>query len=132
VAGNQANILQNTASNEANALTGAAAAQAGGIVGAANARGASAQNILDLGGQIGGAAMKFFSDPRLKTNIVKTGTENGHNIYTWKWNDKASELGLFGLSAGVMADEINAINPEAITIKDGYMMVDYKAIGVKH
>ena len=53
---NQAGILQNTAGNQGNLLTGAAAAQAGGLVGAENARSAGLGNILDLAGQIGGAA----------------------------------------------------------------------------
>jgi hypothetical protein len=53
-AANQAGVLQNTAANQGNLLTGAAASQGAGLVGAANARGAGANNILNLGAQIGG------------------------------------------------------------------------------
>ena len=127
---NQANIIQNTAGNSGNLLTGAAAAQAGGLVGAENARSAGLGNILNLGSQIGGFA---FSDPALKENIKSIGTENGHNIYSWDWNSKALDLGLIGSSRGVMADEVKEKNPEAVvTFDDGFMRVDYDAIGVKH
>jgi hypothetical protein len=54
IAQSQAGVLQNTAANQGNLLTGAAASQAGGLVGAANARSAGANNILNLGAQIGG------------------------------------------------------------------------------
>ena len=157
---NRANILQNTAGNQGNLLTGAAAAQAGGLVGAENARSAGLGNILNLGSQIGGfafggpagvaaagtpggvaqSANQFApfnpltaSDPALKTNIKSIGTENGHNIYSWDWNSKANAIGLNGSDSGVMADEIKETNPEAVTtFDDGFMRVDYKAIGVKH
>jgi hypothetical protein len=151
--GNQANILQNTASNQGNLLTGAAAAQAAGIVGAANARGAGASNLFGAALSLGGAALAspagtfggavppppgpgiggapVASDPKLKANIVKVGTENGHNTYTWDWNDKANGIGLFGSSTGVMADEVKAKKPEAVTMNNGYMQVDYSMIGVK-
>ena len=73
------------------------------------------------------------SDPLIKTNIKRIGTENGFNTYSWDWNEKALELGLSGSSAGVMADEVKDIMPEAIKIHEsGYMMVNYDMIGVKH
>tara|TARA_R110000851_G_scaffold331616_1_gene506041 strand:- start:128 stop:817 length:690 start_codon:yes stop_codon:yes gene_type:complete len=56
-AANQGSILQNTAANVGNLKTGAAAAQAGGIIGAENARGAGYQNMINLAGQVAGAAM---------------------------------------------------------------------------
>ena len=74
----------------------------------------------------------MFSDPALKTDIVHTGAFNGHNIYSWNWNDKASELGLYGSSSGVMADEVQKSNPEAVTIDRGFMKVNYEMIGVNH
>jgi hypothetical protein len=126
---NQANILQGTAANQGNLLTGAAAAEAAGLVGAANAKSSGAANILNLGAQIGGA---IFSDPALKENITLTGVENGFNIYSWDWNDKAIELGLSGSNSGVMANEVLSKEPKAISIDRGYMKVNYGMIGVKH
>ncbi len=139
-----------TAGNQGNLRTGQAAAAAGGIVGAANARGQAAQNILNLaggvgssigsafggaagGGAIGGIASgigALFSDDRLKDNIKKTGEKNGFNMYKWDWNKAANELGLFGNDEGVLASEVEKINPNAISYDRGYRKVNYEMIGV--
>jgi hypothetical protein len=71
-----------------------------------------------------------FSDPRLKTNIVKKGKVNGHNWYGFTWNKEAEKLGLYGDSEGFLADEVEVIEPLAVTVKDGYKMVDYQMLGV--
>jgi len=47
-------IGQNVAGSQGNLLTGGAAAQAAGLVGGANARAQGAQNLLNLGAEIGG------------------------------------------------------------------------------
>jgi hypothetical protein len=128
--GDLINLGSSTAGNQGNLRTGQAAALAGGIVGGANAEAQGAQNLLNLGGALGGA---IFSDPRLKQNIKHTGIENGFNTYQWSWNEKANDIGLFGGSNGVMADEVKLINPAAIVNDEsGYMKVDYGMIGVKH
>ena len=160
---NRSNITQGAAVNEGNLLTGAAAAQGAGLVGAANARGAGAASMLKFGSQLVGNAVSAAagafgappvpalaaggsspmlaapfnpltaSDPALKTNIKSIGTENGFNVYSWDWNEKANDIGLFGNDSGVMADEVKAINPEAVTtFDDGFMRVNYNMIGVKH
>ena len=141
--GDLLNFGLTTAGNQGNLRTGQAAAQAGGIVGAANARGQSAQNIFDLAAPAanqaaslvasgGGAAglMSMFSDPKLKTNIKPVGIKNGFNTYTWTWNKAANAIGLQGLGAGVMADEVKQKMPSAIGTRDGYMIVNYDMIGV--
>ena len=70
------------------------------------------------------------SDMRLKENITHIGTQNGHNIYTWNWNDLASSLGVSDTETiGVMAQEIQKTNPEAVTEdENGYLMVNYKQL----
>jgi hypothetical protein len=72
----------------------------------------------------------MFSDRRLKKNIVKLGRVNGFNFYAFDWNILAKELGLTGATCGCMADEVYKENPEAVFIKDDFMMVNYSAIGV--
>lgn len=75
----------------------------------------------------------FFSDSSLKEDIKHVGKENGHNIYTWKWNKEANKLGLVGNSKGVIAQEVMKTNPEAVIMdKNGYYKVNYSAIGVSH
>ena len=123
----QGNIAIGQGTNIANTTTDIGAALAGGQVGAANARGQGASNILGAGAQLAG----LFSDPRLKENIKATGNKNGFNTYTWDWNEIALvKLGLAGSSEGVMADEVQAIMPDAVKYKDGFMHVNYSMIGV--
>ena len=101
--------------------------QAAGITGAAQAE----QDALGLGlntglgilGVLGQAGV--FSDIRLKKNIQPLKTVNGHNWYTWEWNEIAEKFGLFGEADGVLAHEVYAYLPEAIGTLDGYMVVDY-------
>lgn len=122
IAGMTSNIGQTLAQGQ----TAAAQAQAAG----------SQQNIGNLMGlgNLGIAAYGagLFSDRRLKKDIKQVGFENGHNVYKWTWNDKAKEFGLEGNGYGVIADEVEKINPEAVTIQDGYKKVKYEMIGVNH
>ena len=83
--------------------------------------------------QLATTALSFFSDPALKTNKKITGEQNGHTLWSWDWNELAGRaLGLFGSSHGVMADEVLSKKPEAVTYSQGYMMINYDMIGVKH
>ena len=139
-AGNQAGMAMANQANVGNLLGSAAAATAAGHVAAKNAKSAGAAGLLNvasgIAGGMSGAGMfapdelTMFSDPSLKDNIVKIGVDNGHNIYSWDWNDKAYNLGLAGSSSGVMADEVKAKNPEAITMDRGFMKVNYDMLGV--
>jgi hypothetical protein len=121
----------------ADGITNAANARATGVIGEANARGGKAQNILSLATEGPKAAQDalaslagIFSDPKLKANIVKTGKQNGFNIYTWDWNELANKLGLSGKAEGVMANEVKAVMPQAVRNDQGYMKVNYSMIGV--
>lgn len=63
------------------------------------------------------------SDRRLKKNIKWVGTVNGHDVYTWDWNDLAIERGVTDPTFGVIAQDV----PREFTIMvDGYLMVDYR------
>ncbi len=118
-----------TAGSQGNYLTGGAAAEAAGMVGAENARTQGTNNLLNLVG----SAATYFSDIRLKNNITSIGVENDFNKYSWTWNEKANELGLYGESFGVMAQEVAAAHPDAVILDDnGYFKVNYEKIGVSH
>ena len=69
----------------------------------------------------------MFSDERLKENIKPIGkSENGHNVYTWDWNDKAKEFGVNDPTTGVLAQEVMKYMPEAVSKHaNGYYMVNY-------
>ena len=84
-----------------------------------NAQNAGLYNLAGAGGM---AAATAFSDRRLKSNIERIGTHPlGIGIY---------EYDIFGgRQIGVMADEVEAVMPEAvIEHSSGYKMVNYGAL----
>ena len=83
-------------------------------------------NIMGLGSM--GVAM--FSDRRLKTNIKYKTMVRGWKWYTWDWNIVAQKMGLKGSCQGCMADEVYAERPDAVVMKDLFMMVLYGKLGV--
>lgn len=119
----------------ANANNAAATALSQGQVAAAQNRAQSSQNstnnMMGLAG-LGMQAYSTFSDRRLKSDIEYVGNENGIRKYRWSWNSLANALGLYGRSHGVMADEVEATHPDAVTVKDGYLFVNYGELGVTH
>lgn len=79
-----------------------------------------AQNIGTIG-SIGGFLL---SDRSTKENIIPAGTENGHNLYEFNY------IGDDKRYIGVMADEVEAVAPEAVKEIGGIKHVNYDAIGV--
>ena len=75
-------------------------------------------------------ALMFLSDKRLKDNITLIGqSKKGHNVYTWTWNKLAKKLNINSPTIGVLAQEVMATNPSAVTKHDsGYYMVNYGAL----
>lgn len=107
-----------------------------GITAGAQARATGSQqnisNLLGLGQLAIGGAMAF-SDIRLKDNVTYQGVENGYPVYTWYWNEEAYEKhGLKGKGFGVIADDVESINPEAVVIDGEFKKVRYDVIGVNH
>lgn len=90
-----------------------------------NAKAQHHSSMTGLAGSIFGAAL-FMSDERLKHNIKLIGKSNGHNIYTWTWNDIAKQLGVDTHEFGVIAQDVMKTNPEAV-FEDttGYLKVNY-------
>ena len=84
----------------------------------------------DLGGLLGGAASayKAFSDRRLKENIEEVGVDQRTALTLYQFN----YLGDDKRYQGVMADEVEMVYPDAVSRdEDGYMMVDYGALGIE-
>jgi hypothetical protein len=79
---------------------------------------------------LGGAGIMKYSDERLKTNIEKVGSlENGLNLYSYNYKD-GYDLPE-GKQIGVMAQEVEAIMPEAVVEMDnGFKAVNYAMLGV--
>jgi hypothetical protein len=83
------------------------------------------QKSMEIGESITGM---FGSDERLKENIVLAGVINNVNFYTWTWNAIANELGYYGTSFGVIAQEVRNVYPTVVGEKDGYLAVNYEEL----
>ena len=68
---------------------------------------------------------KFWSDSRLKENVVKVGTsKSGIDIYEYNYIWDSAKY------TGVIAQEILDTHPEAVEEQDGYYVVNYDKIDV--
>ena len=76
-----------------------------------------------MGSALGSFAGSKFSDSRLKENITPAGEKNGFNLYDFNYIGEPERY------RGVMAQEVAETMPEAVTINDGYLMVDYSMLG---
>jgi hypothetical protein len=89
-------------------------------------------------GAIGGAAMKYApamiaaSDIRMKENIEVVGhLPNGLAVYEFDYKPefKDTKYAGHGRFRGLMAHEVEAVNPEAVfTTSDGYKAIDYSKV----
>jgi hypothetical protein len=79
---------------------------------------------------LGGIAKSFFSDPRMKENIKYVGkSQGGHNIYDYEYKPEFKDIAGHGTFRGVMADEVEAVLPKAISVAaNGYKIVDYSMV----
>lgn len=93
-------------------------------IGAFNAENAQNQQNVNTAAQLGTMAYMLYamSDRRLKSNIRRIGTLlNGLGWYTYTIHGKASQ--------GVMADEVEAIMPDAvIALPSGFKAVNYSRV----
>lgn len=77
-------------------------------------------SLLNLGGTLGGAGIRRYSDRRLKRNIRRIGTWiNGLPVYAYNylWNN--------AIQIGFMAHEVEKLHPQAVSEVGGFKMVDY-------
>ena len=68
------------------------------------------------------------SDINVKKNIKKIGKKNGYNWYEFEYKDG---LGLpKGKQEGVISQEVEKVNPDAVVVINGIKHVDYNKLGV--
>ncbi len=74
------------------------------------------------------------SDRITKQNIVRIGDHPfGIGLYLFDYRPEYCEEYGFGRQFGVMADEVETLMPEAVSVHpDGYKMVDYAMLGISH
>lgn len=113
-----------------------AEAKAGGILIDAQARAAGQQNLLNLAGAFGGAAVEaggvaplitgFFSDVRLKENIEQIGVIGDLSLYQWDWCDFTKDT-IINLcpTLGFLSKEVKENYPEFVFEFGSFEGIDY-------
>jgi hypothetical protein len=78
------------------------------------------------------SSMRRRSDRVLKENIVRVGTHPaGFGLYLFDYKPACREAAGFGRQFGVMADEVEAVLPQAVVMHpDGYKLVNYPLLGI--
>lgn len=110
---------------------GAAAAQGQFDQGMYNSRMGERNSMIGGLFSLGGGALAGMSDRRAKENIQKIGTlKSGLGLYSYSYKPEFKEIAGYGEHIGVMADEVELLNPMAIIMHPtGYKMVNYSLIG---
>jgi hypothetical protein len=82
---------------------------------------------------LGASAAASFSDSRLKTNVKLLGTENGHNVYSWGWNEDGKRIAdPKQPTVGVMAQELQETHPHLVELgPDGFLRVNYSGLAAE-
>jgi len=75
--------------------------------------------------------MAMFSDKRLKKDLIPIANiSDGITLYRWTWTDEAKLLVGDAPNIGVIAQEVQKVMPEAISMDDrtGYLQVNYSMV----
>jgi len=86
-----------------------------------DARSSLLGGLFDLGGSLGSAAI-LASDIRVKDNIRRIGKINGFNLYEYQYKGENDNV------IGVLAQEVERVNPDAVVIINGIRHVNYDLI----
>ena len=84
------------------------------------------------GGMGDGVGMQMVSDRAAKDNIVRVGEHPaGYGLYLFDYKPELRDAFGHDRKFGVMADEVEAIVPEAVVMgADGYRRVNYALLGI--
>jgi hypothetical protein len=96
--------------------------------------GLSTESNCGNNGQTSRTRASSCSDPNAKENIVRIGTHPlGIGLYLFDYKPEFQAQWGYDRQFGVMADEVEAVMPEAVCEHaDGYKVVDYAMLGVAH
>ena len=89
-------------------------------------------SIISGNGDAGAKTMTP-SDPALKENVVRIGQHPaGFGLYVFDYKPEFRDICGRGRHFGVMADEVQRVIPEAVSIgADGYRVVNYALLGIR-
>jgi len=81
-------------------------------------------------GTLGAAYLQYGSDISIKQDVTHIGTlNNGLNLYSYQYKPEYRNTWGHGPQIGVMAHEVEAFDPTAVSIHaDGYKLVDYAKV----
>ncbi len=90
------------------------------------------QGVGSVNGDGGMGMMVMSSERELKENIVRIGTHPfGIGLYLFNYKSDFRHAFGYGRQFGVMADEVELIMPEAVSVHaEGYKQVDYALLGI--
>ncbi len=86
------------------------------------ARGAAGTAWSTVSGTVSGWG---WSDVRMKENLEHVGSQNGHKIYEFNFRGDTRRF------RGALAQEVIKTNPEAVMNYEGYLMLNYDALGIE-
>ena len=83
-------------------------------------------------GSDGGGSMTMMSDRLTKHDIIRVGEHPlGMGVYLFRYKPEFREAWGCGRQFGVMADEVERVLPEAVSVdRDGYKVVNYAMLGI--
>ena len=83
--------------------------------------------MLQAGGNCGSG-----SDPRIKEKVIQIGTHHlGFGLYLFDYKAKFQSIWGIGRQFGVMADEVETIVPNAVSMHaSGFKQVNYALLGI--
>ncbi len=110
-ASNLGQFGQTSAGNISNLIGQGAAAGASGILGAQQANTGLVNTAL--------SAAAFFSDSKLKDNIVKIGKIGCLNVYEWTWKTTGLD------DVGFIAEDVKEHFPDLVQEHNGFLTVNY-------
>lgn len=97
--------------------------QSSGILADQQARASFGGNIAQLGAGI------FFSDERLKENIVEIGRIGDLGLYEWDWKDFTAGTVIADCpNLGFIAQEVQELHPDYVAEESGWLFVDYMGL----
>ncbi|MCB1720112.1 MAG: tail fiber domain-containing protein, partial [Candidatus Competibacteraceae bacterium] len=77
--------------------------------------------------------MNMFSDRTAKQGITRVATlPQGIGLYLFDYRPELRDLAGHGRQLGVMADEVEGVMPDAVSLHPaGYKMVNYALLGIR-
>ena len=107
-------------------VTGPMSSYMGAQQAAYNRQGQAQNGMFGALGQLGAAGIGLLSDIRAKTDISRVGTlDNGLPVYAYRYKDGGP------MQIGLMAQDVQQVNPEAVIEVDGGLLAVNYAEAVK-